>query len=290
MLREMTWCALLAFTPDWGDSTIRGMINGHEVVITTTARVAGAVHSLRWRGMEFLNSTDHGRQLQSASNFDFGTPITAETFNPTEAGSRTDHIGPTSSSKLLEISALGGELKTKSYMAFWLAPGQKSGMNMAKNTTVLSNHLLEKRVVISSEAIDYTVTYTFPKNEQHSHAVLESLTGYMPPEFSSFYRFDRIAHKLVPLSDGPGEQPDPVALATADGKFAMGIYSPDQPAKGFEKLGYGRWKFHDARVVKWNCVFRLNHPAPGGKYTYHHKVLIGSLADVESGLHRLTKG
>lgn len=39
----------------------------------------------------------------------------------------------------------------------------------------------------------------------------------------------------------PGEQEFPVVFSTPDGQFAMGIYFPDQPSKGFEKAGYGRF-------------------------------------------------
>ena len=79
--------------PD-GDAEIRAPVGESEIVITTTSRLAGAIHSLTWNGKEFIDSFDHGRQLQSASNFDAGTPITGETFNPTEAGSRDDGAGP----------------------------------------------------------------------------------------------------------------------------------------------------------------------------------------------------
>ncbi|MCE9612291.1 MAG: hypothetical protein K8R23_19000 [Chthoniobacter sp.] len=49
--------------PD-GNATIRARAESSEIVITTTARLAGAIDSLKWNGREFINSTDHGRQLQ----------------------------------------------------------------------------------------------------------------------------------------------------------------------------------------------------------------------------------
>src|SRR4051794_30788752 len=88
-----------------GDAVIRGKMGPSEVVITTTTRVAGAIHSLTWGGREFIDSADHGRQLQSASNLDCGRRFIPEVFNPTEAGSAADGAGPTSSSKLLRIRA-----------------------------------------------------------------------------------------------------------------------------------------------------------------------------------------
>jgi hypothetical protein len=286
-------------TPDnpvAGGAVIRAKAGPSEIVITTTRRVAGAIHSLRWNGKEFLDSADHGRQLQSASNFDCGTTLTAETFNPTEAGSMFDGAGPRSTSELLAIRAAGADLETTSRMAFWLRPGEKSGGNPAKNTTVLSNHLLHKRVHIGyrdmPHVIEYQVTFTVPEGEHHSAAVFEALTGYMPPEFSRFWKFDHASGEMKPLDDGPGEQECPVVLATPSGSHAMGIFSPDQPSPGFEKVGYGYFRFEAEKVNKWNCVFRIRDPKgiKPGPYKFRMFVIVGTLEDVKSAIRRLDKG
>ena len=110
-----------------GNAVIRHKTGDSEIVITTTNRLAGAIHSLTWNGKEFIDSFDHGRQLQSAASFDCARPgeFWAECFNPTEAGSRSDGAGPSSSSRLLRIQAQGNQLTTTTQMAYWLAPGQK---------------------------------------------------------------------------------------------------------------------------------------------------------------------
>jgi hypothetical protein len=97
-----------------GDAVIRAPAGGSEIVITTTSRVAGAIDSLTWDGREFIDSHDHGRQMQSASNLDLGGGFFNECFNPTEAGSMHDGAGPTSTSRLLWISASGRDLATVS--------------------------------------------------------------------------------------------------------------------------------------------------------------------------------
>ena len=70
--------------PGDGDAVIRGKAGPSEIVITTTSRLAGAIHSVRWGGKEFVDSADHGRQLQSAAAFDAGDPkdFWAEAYNP----------------------------------------------------------------------------------------------------------------------------------------------------------------------------------------------------------------
>jgi hypothetical protein len=277
-----------------GNATIRARAGKSEIVITTTSRLAGAIHSLTWDGEEFINSTDHGRQLQSACSFDNTPTAEAETFNPTEAGSRDDHIGPTSTSRLLELNAAGKHLRTRTQMAFWLAPGERSEGQLARNTNTLSDYVLTKDVRIGyerwSQVLDYRVTFNVPTNAHHADAQFEALTGYLPPEFDTFWQFDPKTLKLEPLSDGPGEINDPVVLATADGKHAMGIFSPPQTQPNTTGPTYGRWRFKAERVVKWNCVFRVrnNDGLPSGDYSYHMLVPIGTRDDVEAMLREWT--
>lgn len=276
-----------------GDATIRGSYAGSEIVISTTSRLAGAIDSLTWNGQEFINSTDHGRQLQSASNFDAGSKFSGETFNPTEAGSRFDGAGPKSTSRLLHLIATDNTLQTTNQMAFWLRPGDKSDGILAKNKQALSNHLLTKRVTIGyrdlPNVIQYDVTFGLPINEQHKYAQFEAVTGYMPPGFSRFLTFDPQTGTTQPISDGPGEQGFPIIMAKPSGSHAMGVYSPDFPPAAFAKSGYGRWRFVPQKVVKWNCVFRVrnNGGVPAKDYSFRTFVIVGDLDAVVNALTAL---
>jgi hypothetical protein len=276
-----------------GEATIRRPAGASEIVIRTTDRLAGAIHSLTWNDREFIDSFDHGRQLQSASNFDAGTPITAETFNPTEAGSRNDGAGPSSTSRLLHLVAKTNELLTTNQMAFWLSPGEESSGNPAKNTVMLSNHLVTKRVRIGCDdlphVIQYDVTFSVPIGEHHTHGVFEAVTGYLPAGFSRFLKLNTATGELEPLDDGPGEQSMPVVLSTPEGTHAMGVYSPDQPSKGFEAVGYGRFRFAHEKVVKWNCVFRQSNPdgLAAGEYEFRNFVIVGDLPTVKQSMWQL---
>lgn len=287
-----------SFSPAYhgeGDAVIRAPAGTSEIVVTTTKRLAGAIHSLKWNGKEFIDSYDHGRQLQSAVNLDCGKKFISEVFNPTEAGSSKDGVGPTSSSKLLKQKIGDGLLETTIQMAFWLAPGEKSTGHPAYNDKILSDHLVHKRVKLGwknlPHAISYDVMFTIPKGETHTFAQFEAVTGYMPPQFSKFWKYNSKTSELEELSDGPGEQAWPVVLATPDGQFAMGVFSPDQPSTGFTHAGYGRFRFKKERVVKWNCVFRIRNPqgVPAGEYHFRNFVLVGTLEDVRATLGKLVK-
>jgi len=286
-----------------GNAVLRAPAGASEIVLTTTSRLAGAIHSLTWNGREFIDSHDHGRQLQSAASFDCAqtTPFWAERYNPTEAGSRADGTGGTSSSRLLKLTTTGAgaaggpELRTRSQLAFWLAPGEESFGRPALNRTVLSDHLLAKRVRLGhqdmSQVIEYDVTFTLPAGERHTLAQFEALTGYMPPDFSKFWTFREDTGRLEPLDDGPGEQSHPVVFSTDDAAHAMGVLSAAPPPPGTTGPRYGRFRFEAEKVVKWNCVFRA-HDGDNvrfGAYPFRLFVVVGTLEDVRQSLAILTQ-
>lgn len=279
-----------------GDAVIRARAGGSEIVIKTTSRMAGAIESLQWGGKEFIDDADHGRELQTCWNGNAGAdPIADETFNPTEAGSLDDDRGDTSSSRLLGIQARGNQLETFSQPAFWLNPGETSGGKPARNKTILSNDRLRKRVMIGCKnlphAIDYQVTVSLAAEDHNTRCVIEALTGYMPPEFGRFQVFDPGTGQLAPIDDGPGEQALPLVFSTADGKYAMGVFSREPaPSRGARGPTYGRWNMKAYRVVKWNCVFRLQNPEGlSGDFSYHLFVAVGSLEDVRATLAALQR-
>ena len=296
--------ALLLLLPVWtfaqmpvvsGDAELAGTIGGKPLVIRTTSRLAGAIDSVKWAGVEFIDSHDHGRQLQSAINADVGGVYQVECYNPTEAGSVVDALGPKSTSRLEFLSVQDGVLTTRTRMAYWLAPGMKSHGHLAFNDRLLSDHVLTKQVSIGrpgmDHVLDYRVKFTVPADRPHTYLLVEGLTGYMPWMFSEELRFDAKTSTLVPLPRQNGEQRDPVVLSTSSGEHAMGVFTPYRPPEGQPAVGYGRFQFEHDKVVKWNCVFRLRSPAgiKPGDYAYQLYVVIGTREDCRRTLAALTK-
>ena len=277
-----------------GDAEISGTIGGKPLVIRTTSRLAGAIDSVKWDGVEFIDSHDHGRQLQSALNADVDGVFHVECYNPTEAGSVVDALGPKSTSRLEFLSTKDGLLTTRTQMAYWLAPGMKSGGHLAQNTTLLSGHILNKQVRIGrpgmDHVLDYKVTFTVPADRPHKFLQFEALTGYMPWSFSEELRFDAKTETLVPLPRQNGEQRDPVVLSTPSGSHAMGVFTPERPRAGQPAVGFGRFKFEDEKVVKWNCVFRIRQDKPiPPHHSFQLYVVIGTREDCRRTLAALTQ-
>jgi len=278
-----------------GEAELWGAIGGKPLVIRTTSRLAGAIDSVKWSGVEFIDSHDHGRQLQSAINADIDGVYHVECYNPTEAGSVVDALGPKSTSRLEALSVHDGVLSTRTRMAFWLAPGMKSGGKPALNDRLLSDHVLAKQVRIGrpgmDHVLDYRVKFTVPADRPHTYLQVEALTGYMPWHYSEELRFDAKTSTLVPLPRQDGEQRDPVVLSTPSGSQAMGVFTPTRPPAGQPAVGYGRFKFEHDKVVKWNCVFRLRSPAgiKPGDYGYQLFVVLGTREDCRRTLAALTQ-
>jgi len=278
-------------SPPRSFAQLSGVFAGSAFKITMESRFGSAISSLTWRGKEFINSFDHGRELQSAVSFNGW----GECFNPTEAGSAADGTGGTTTSLITRWVVAKTSIMTTSRMAFWLAPGSTSigcphGMH-AMNTSPVSDITLTKKVQIAPDgvlnAIDHTVTFHIPR--AFRHAVFAALTAYIPPEFDHFWTFDPATDVLAPLSAGPGEQSLPIIFATPSGDFAFGVYSSELPQARWPHLGYGRFDFRSltrrpgSANVKWNCVFRENDIKPGD-YSFRCTSIFGTLKDVERAM------
>jgi hypothetical protein len=264
-----------------GAKSISGKFRNSTITITTADAFAGAIFSLTWNGKQFINNEDHGRELQSSAAFDGN----GECFNPTEAGSSDDLQNSMSTSRTLSLSALENVLRTRTQMAFWLKPVERSaGCGTALNRTALSSHFLDKTVTIGFQGLQNVIEHkvTFHVAEPHSSAAFEALTGYMPASFSKFWTYDPLTRELAPLADGPGYQRLPVILATIDGSYAMGVYSPDEPQVG--TVEYGRWRFDS--TTKWNCIFRETNITVRD-YPYRCYSIVGTLSDVTDATYKL---
>ncbi|MFH0863875.1 MAG: hypothetical protein V1858_02225 [Candidatus Gottesmanbacteria bacterium] len=274
-----------------GDAQINGMFDGSPIVIKTTDRDAGAIASLTWKGVEFVDDNDHGRQLQYAWNIN----NQRECNNPTEAGTANDGSGSTSSSVLLSIEAAGNRLTTVNRPAFWWPPLTPHPTNICQysvNTTIVSNYTLKKVVTIGWQdmpnVVEFLATVSVP--EQIIAMAGEWPTGYLPnPPFSQFLTYDPRTRKLTNQKLTNNEFVGgylPVAISTQDGKYAVGAYSPDLPNENQGDRIYSLFTFSYAPTSKWNVSYRRGYTLPGD-YFYHTYMAIGTLDQVVNSIDSL---
>ncbi|WP_146029824.1 hypothetical protein [Erythrobacter sp. SAORIC-644] len=296
-------CGLLPSTSFANDASISRTANGSTITLTASGnRFAGSISSLTYRGVEYIDIADHGRQMQSAIQLDG----LGECYNPNEAGSRADGKKLTSQSSLQYISSVSNLLETRTRPAFWLAPGQayegacnpnlappRNTISTAQNTTVLSDFIVQR---ISSffgssipNVIDVDVQWTIPEAFNSSNT--EASTAYLPASFGTVLTYDRATRKLTKVTatavDSSSQHTAlPVILAQSNGLHAMGAWSPaimTNPSRGY--MAYLNFSAAVDPTMKWSCVFGERNIAAGSTYSYSCPIAVGTVDEVINAIN-----
>lgn len=277
-----------------GGASGRYTIANDILSVSASDRTAGAIDSIEWNGREFVNSWDHGRQVQLALSINGW----GECYNPTEAGGGFDGIAGSSTSQLLGVSATATKLATTIRPAFWMRPGEKHpspgpGCTTARNPSPRSDYRFMKDVQVGVAGIRHAIQFLSSTYvpEDVSSLTLEGPTGYLSGEFTRFYTIDLDAAVLTAVSPSPpGEQQAPLVLATADGSAAMGCWSPELPQAG-NPGGYGKFAFPSSNAAaatnKWNIVFRHGPLAAGTTLSHRAYLFVGSLENVRVAMKQI---
>lgn len=274
------------------------VLRGKEITIGTTRSHGASVTRLDWNGKQFINNHDHGRQLQIAWTVDRW----GEALNPTEAGSRSDGAGNTSTTQVLAGTVRGKTLETSVHPSYWLQPGQSSHhllpggqKDVARNTTLRSADILEKKIIVDYQNDPHLIRWetTIKLAQATGHIQLESPTPYVNAEFRSFYSVDlsrgtvtdlratqSTAAGQFPAGSNVGEQNLPIILATSNGSHAIGIYSPERGAR----YGYFNFTAHHG-TAKSNIVIRRDN-LNAGSHRYISYIAVGTVQDVVASLQR----
>lgn len=247
-----------------GDATITAPVFGLPLTISTSSQYAGAISSLKWNGKEFVDDWDHGRQFQTNAQF-FNR---YECYNPYEAGNKLDGQLPTTSSKLLSLTASGNTLDSTTQMAWYVAPGEDPNGDGAHcgdpsqwlpaptYTTILSDYQVHKKVTIGFAGIENVIEHWSDLfiPEQVKGGLIQ-ITEVMPYEFSNVWTYDVISKSYRKIRAASGEDDQVKVMTTGDGAYAMAFYSPEllQPYGNGTGQGY-----------RWGLVFPdpINYPEP----------------------------
>ena len=223
-----------------GKATISAPALGDTLSVGTSTQFAGAVSSIKWRGKEFINNWDHGRQLQPNSQF-FNRH---QCYNPYEAGSAHDGQSLTSSSRLISLSATANTLQSTTQMAWYLRRANRQSFepldfcgepanwlpypSTIPFTVPLSDYRVTKTVTIGFAGIPNVIEYIsdlfIPEPVRKG---LNHVTAVLPYEFSTVRSYDVVSKDYRRIRLASGEDDRVKVVSTADGNHAMGFYSPE---------------------------------------------------------------
>ena len=251
---------------------------------------------LVWNGVQFVNTHDYGREIQSA--FFYGNQ------NPTEAGdgafaaTQDMHGSPFAS---LSLTPDGTGITTSTVPMEWNP--SISGAN-ADQAALYPQMLLGKQIQLNYNGLGpvakYTNSLTLPNAV--SGASLEMPTGYLQAAFNTFFTYDAASNALTqvhpPVCDTgantgfvPASGYGGVIISNAAQTAAMGVYGRTT-AVGGPASYFTLWDFTNNgcgyQTSKWDIVATGNFPA--GTSTYTSYVVTGTLAQVQQLMRALYTG
>lgn len=241
---------------------LNATFNGKSVVVGANARFGGAIYSMKMDDFEYLDSSDHGRELQTAWQLNGQ----GEANNPTEAGSAANGAGSTSSTIILAAAVAGTTLTTRVRPAFWY-PYQGQ---------VTSDDSLEKTVTLGHNGRNNILVHDigmYLSSPYNSSMAVEGLTAYMPLAFTRFFLLDRATKATTEIlpSGLVSSASLAVMAATADLSKAVALVHPN-PQHIYWIGKIGPWPKLDAA---W---FGANNPA--GWYRWRAYTVFGLWQDV----------
>lgn len=255
---------------------------GEPLTMVSEARFAGAVSSLLYRGIDYVDRSDHGRLFQGAVQYGG----LGEALNPTQGGASRDRAASTSR---LMVANVGGALwDVTTQAAYWLRPRDRwtppgEDPQRAANRTRLSDTLITHRhrfgALADPRAVAAEAIFTLAAPQPS--VVVEAFTLYAPAAFSVFHSFrDGMLTLDETVESQPGERAWPTVVSTPDGAHAFALVSRAQ-----RPVGYGRGRF--PTCSKLNLVFRPPNGLEVGSHSYPAAWTLGTLVEVAATLGAL---
>lgn len=244
-----------------GDAYIHGpAYNGAPVIIRTFNDLSGAIGSLTWKGIEFIDRFDHGRELQTSVHYGDVEEDEAGAIN---LGSAQSH--------LIAIRHKGNTLVTM------VRPALYNGGGLSPDTVI------SKRVQIGwggfNNVIDYKTSVTLTSG--YTGMEVEAPTGYMPASFNAFYSYDHgRLHALATPNGCCLYSTAPLIVMNPGAGVAMGVLAVTRPR--VYSMGFF------GTVSKWSVTY-VRGRTPPGVYSYEVRLAVGRIRQVERTMNRLEK-
>ena len=274
------------FTYRWTVASAGACGNSSGIWMSASNRTAGAIDSIFWNGLEFVNSFDHGRLLQVAI-----ANISGEAWNPTQGGSAADAQGITSSSKMQTMTAGGSGIGSAAYAAFWKTSANGGIPNNTTSPYLISYNATIVNNMANFSYVNYTFSFIMPENQ--TYLQVEMPTGYVPSDFTKILYLDCINNiNTLPPGNGlefPGSKIK-IIMATNDTSAAVGSVAVMYPATtNVPAISSSGWNFLNVGAigdnnVKWTNAWRGHGLVQGQVLNFGTVICVGNLTSVVSCL------
>ncbi|KAK3611309.1 hypothetical protein CHS0354_015726 [Potamilus streckersoni] len=191
---------------------------------------------------------------------------------------------------------------TRVLPAFWLRPGtrvtqdESGGCHTgspALNTKETYDFTFQKVVTIGCaghpNCIEFVSKFTIGGNWPNgfNYIQMEAPTGYLTGEFTKVYNYNSNSRQV----EGHNSDQVPIVMATADDKYAMGVYAPPgQDTDAYQYYGvsfFPEIRDFPGKTSKWNVVFRKGKPQNTRTFTYKTYICVGDLNIVKDCLGKV---
>ncbi|NRF66818.1 hypothetical protein HLB44_07470 [Aquincola sp. S2] len=254
--------AVAALTPLFAHAAVGDQVianSSNTVSVQTWATHAGAVVGLFFKDAQgnvfnFVNNSDHGRDIQMAVTLDGY----CEALNPTEAGRANDGSSPSTTSAIGSMSLLApNKLYSSVHPAYWLSPGQAVGTQspgctpapggIAVNSTAVSSDVMYKVITVGIGANDLQKVVMYQSSltsaNARTMATWQVPALYLIPEFTHFEKYtgtswtDMAQGAADPTTSYATEfVANTIMVSNAAGTRAVGVWSPGSSMVGARYL------------------------------------------------------
>lgn len=238
--------------------------------IVGTAQYAYSTSTLIANGISYIDTYDHGREMQTAYQINGQ----GEGYNPTEAGSAADGTGPTSTTQVINVTeSVPNNYWVKTvHPAFWQP---HNGQTVSPDTLISVHYMLGENIIGTSYYLSFA--------QQYSSVAVEGQTVHLVSQFTQLYTYDPSTKTLTAIPYTPGQTYTyslPVIFATPDSNNALGYYSP---AHGGTYIAIPNPQ--QSSIYKLDCNwFSLTNPAVNTNYTWQCYAPFGTLQQVVASI------
>lgn len=275
------------------------------VTVQSNAVAGGSTWRWFWNGLEFINNSDYGRQIQNAFY-----PTNDQNVNPNEAGDLYARATPITAhgSPTIRFENQGNTQYTRAIPLNWVAttfggdpdhPVIWDKMVMGKDLTLNFNNM--------GSVAQYTSHLIIPTATKGTYA---NPAGYLRSSFNRFWVYAANSQLLTEVTsqmpdgctpESPGYVFTPafggIIMSDASGNNAMGIYGVES-AQGGGVMSFVMWQFDcwgdgDAENASdntaWSAVYGNGNDVtfPAGESTYNVYIITDTVQNVTAQMDRL---